>query len=521
MDMVTYLMAKKHGGGMASMPWGCESVTEAPLDIQWDGTLDGKELIEFEPGSGWAYIKLSDAVLTEEQVKACFITATGTFGGETQTISANGTDEGAVQDMGGGIAFADMLALIVYDPSANAEISATGMTPGIYTIYYPTDFAFSEWHLWSDTVTIKTETMVPFPNKYMTFLDVTAAAETILEETTVTAEHKEQDDGEGGKVVTDGCALPVLLTPGKTYRVVYDGTEHIVADLLTELVAENELYGQVYNSYWGTDLNSILTPTAGNPYFVNWKGDLSGVGHISTTTTMFHCHEDDVGEHTIAIYTTGAAEETVTLKEECLPKNLWYGKIGQEQYEGDVLLESTVSSGSIGAGQSFDNDEKCVALGKLKEGDRVIVTWNGEKFEHTVRRCTLTMVSDWAAFNGTFSHLGVGNFGGYLLGVDADMSDVTVITDEVDTGEDYVVLFETTSPEETVTQMTVFIAKESANDVDHTVSIYAERYVNKLPEAFIPELSEIILCSSTEGSTKKFKVTIDDNGQLTPTEITS
>ena len=119
------------------------------------------------------------------------------------------------------------------------------------------------------------------------------------------------------------------------------------------------------------------------------------------------------------------------------------------------------------------------------------------------------------------SGLAVGNVGGYLHGTSAAMgSSVTLTTDEVDTGEEFVVIFEESVAGTAEARMSVMIAKESSAGVDHTVSIYAERYVNKLPECFIPELTEIVLCSSTEGSTKKFKVTIDDSGTLTPTEIT-
>lgn len=40
-----------------------------------------------------------------------------------------------------------------------------------------------------------------------------------------------------------------------------------------------------------------------------------------------------------------------------------------------------------------------------------------------------------------------------------------------------------------------------------------------LPEKYIPELSHVILKSTTEGSTKKFKVTVDDTGALTAVEV--
>lgn len=46
--------------------------------------------------------------------------------------------------------------------------------------------------------------------------------------------------------------------------------------------------------------------------------------------------------------------------------------------------------------------------------------------------------------------------------------------------------------------------------------------VKKLDKKFIPsELNEIIIPSSTSGSSKKFKITVNDSGAITATEVTS
>lgn len=42
----------------------------------------------------------------------------------------------------------------------------------------------------------------------------------------------------------------------------------------------------------------------------------------------------------------------------------------------------------------------------------------------------------------------------------------------------------------------------------------------KIPEQYIPEMSSVTLLSSTSDSTKKFKITVDDSGTLTTTEVT-
>ena len=41
-----------------------------------------------------------------------------------------------------------------------------------------------------------------------------------------------------------------------------------------------------------------------------------------------------------------------------------------------------------------------------------------------------------------------------------------------------------------------------------------------IPEQYIPEMSSVTLLSSTAGSTKKFKITVDDSGTLKATEVT-
>ena len=46
------------------------------------------------------------------------------------------------------------------------------------------------------------------------------------------------------------------------------------------------------------------------------------------------------------------------------------------------------------------------------------------------------------------------------------------------------------------------------------------RHINTINRKFIPsELNEVILPSSTSGSTKKFKITVDDSGTITATQV--
>lgn len=55
----------------------------------------------------------------------------------------------------------------------------------------------------------------------------------------------------------------------------------------------------------------------------------------------------------------------------------------------------------------------------------------------------------------------------------------------------------------------------------HTISIdEVVKKVEPIPKRYIPDMDSIILNSSTEGSTKKFKITVDDSSTLTTTAVT-
>lgn len=59
-------------------------------------------------------------------------------------------------------------------------------------------------------------------------------------------------------------------------------------------------------------------------------------------------------------------------------------------------------------------------------------------------------------------------------------------------------------------------------NLNHTIGIYEVfETPNKLPEKYLPEsVDSVIIRSSTEGSTKKFRLTIDDSGTISVSEVT-
>jgi hypothetical protein len=63
----------------------------------------------------------------------------------------------------------------------------------------------------------------------------------------------------------------------------------------------------------------------------------------------------------------------------------------------------------------------------------------------------------------------------------------------------------------------------AADGGEHTISIsILLNDYNKMPECYLPEsVNGIVIRSSTLGSTKKFKLTVDDSGTVTAKEVTA
>jgi len=126
----------------------------------------------------------------------------------------------------------------------------------------------------------------------------------------------------------------------------------------------------------------------------------------------------------------------------------------------------------------------------IKPGNEYVVVWDGKEF-----LCT--------AWQDDYNYL-IGNhkiFGGQ------------------DSGEPFVIVANT-SDDEIYAESIVDLDAGDAQTVERTVAIYPVAY-NSLPEPFLPEsVDGVVIRSSTEGSTKKFKLTIDDSGTISATEVT-
>ena len=61
----------------------------------------------------------------------------------------------------------------------------------------------------------------------------------------------------------------------------------------------------------------------------------------------------------------------------------------------------------------------------------------------------------------------------------------------------------------------------SSVSVSQTKTVTTKKYkTKKISKELLPEISDVILNSSTPGSTKKYSITVDDTGTLKATEIT-
>lgn len=92
--------------------------------------------------------------------------------------------------------------------------------------------------------------------------------------------------------------------------------------------------------------------------------------------------------------------------------------------------------------------------------------------------------------------------------------------DTTDNGMDFCLMFVYVSKGNFVTKQLV-LRKTGTENVDVTISFSKIVYGNaKILEASLPEsVSGVIIRSSTSGSTKKFKLTVDDTGTISATEV--
>lgn len=184
----------------------------------------------------------------------------------------------------------------------------------------------------------------------------------------------------------------------------------------------------------------------------------------------------------------------------------WMATGGQEQYEGDILQEVEFTAGDITSGTDFASYPQCVGLGKVKEGDRVMVVWDRKEFDLIVKYTQVEL------FGTAYPALYAGNAGGVFAEIGATPS-------IPDTGEPFAITFGSTNVDsgEFNDSCIVNAANEEGLGT-HTVSIYAKRKLQTLPDKYIPTTVPVIQ-TATPGQTIVVK-SVDSDGKPTEWEVT-
>ena len=156
-------------------------------------------------------------------------------------------------------------------------------------------------------------------------------------------------------------------------------------------------------------------------------------------------------------------------------------------YAGDpgktVLVEESTVSFSIGGNGIYT--AVLESTFSLTIGDIYKISWDGAVYE-----CTCVSFSDNMKLIGNPSIMG----------------------DTVDTGEPFIIAG---------SDQGVRIGTLDTSPT-HTISISQNSpgEIVKIDEKFMPDVSSLIVKSSTAGSTKKFRITVDDSGTISATEVT-
>ena len=448
------------GGGGSSGPVKWEdiqdkpfygSVTEAPLDIQWDGQI-GDRFSCSMGNEGMYFVKLTDAVLTAEQLKSSTVSVT-IEGNGTQEVPLSADDSLVVDntDMGAMMVM-DVLIVSVYDPDKfSSAAAAQGMnvtvTKGTYSVY---GVGITDLRLWSDTVTIVDETIVPLPVKYLPEIPLNKlpdSVQPVIYTEAVAAEiipEQELTDSGNGVAISDWIDKPPA--DGTKWTVTLDGTAYTCTAVNNEYLASfaEEGYAVIVGNgalIMGGENATIGLFDTGEPFvFVFYADDGprcmfsdTSVAHTVQVNGFYFLHHEIPFEY---------MRKPITLSfalDESHPND-------QEQY-------------------SKIRDEIGEIIVPLKYGVPVYSTYKGAKVR--VVAASVDAFGDWTCF--TF--------------YDENGWRLTKIS----------------------------VAGGNALQYETVTNVLSAGY----------ETDHIVLKSSTSGSTKKFKVTIDDNGQLTPTEITT
>lgn len=163
---------------------------------------------------------------------------------------------------------------------------------------------------------------------------------------------------------------------------------------------------------------------------------------------------------------------------------LCYTGVGLQEIGNDTVKDD--SNTVLETGYYFQNSNLNISL-LGNAGAKYVIEFNGEKYD-----CICRQTYDDFVF-------AIGN-------------SAIVDASKEDTGEPFFIY-------ESMEGHNVVYWKEISGNPVKVISYVEKEVVKQIPEMFIPVMSSVTLKSSTSGSSKKFKITVDDSGVITATEV--
>ena len=162
-------------------------------------------------------------------------------------------------------------------------------------------------------------------------------------------------------------------------------------------------------------------------------------------------------------------------------------RVVELQEIGNATIQSNDSSG-LESGYYFQNATLNISL-LGNAGKKYVIEFNGMKYD-----CVCRQTND----NFIFA---IGN-------------SAIVDAAKEDTGEPFFIY-------ESMEGFNVVYWRESSGNPVTVVSYVEKESTKKIPSEYLPDVSSVVLPSSTSGSSKKFRITVDDNGTISATEVTT
>lgn len=442
--------------------------TEVPLVITWDGNTEGLESFS-------TFYKVSDKILKIDEV----IDANIVFINGDEELVLNVTAEKIVDLSTQGVS-AFMFMDVVFVASEDFSVEGMSGSAGIY-------FGGA-----------------PEVNEYIKSLTCPNATTTTTKQQlkpSLLPNHKHKwDDLEDAICWDRSVSEPLNITfdgdlTGK--ETVDLGDNQILVKVSDAILGIEQLVGATYETSDGnssTFSNEDITDGATTP--MNFPVYICNTppGSIWCARESFVVGEEPFSAgvwFTVSIdglsstwWVKSLSNPNVTITTEELKKidPKFYDQPCYE-YKGNSIFSETLTT-------SVDGNSAKVNTGKspvFQIGDNISVSINGVEKNSMAK-----------SYDDDINHFAyIGNL--YLIGIGED------------NGENYCILYNT----DYESPVMLFCTKEEGT---YTVQL-AKTTIVPLPPKFMPELTQVILKSTTEGSEKKFRVTVDDTGALTAVEV--